>query len=84
MQKVWFREKFVDQGYSMTFGCWIAFFSDFLGFTRGNDKMVWQIPLSVVSGIVQFNFANTTDFEVSVTDFLITIWKPNVFLYALF
>ena len=58
-------ENFVES-YTLLFCCRDAHYSDFLGFIRVNDKMLWQIPLSLVSGflrLILFKLADVTSFD---------------------
>ena len=55
LQHVWFSQKFVVEGYILVISCCVSHSSNFLGFVRVDDKMLWQVPLNLFSGFVQFN-----------------------------
>ena len=62
--------------------CHVANSSELLGFVRVDDRMMWQVPLTLVSGFVQFNlldFADITSFDVSVNGFLLTLLQHIIF-----
>ena len=67
----------------MVFLCRVEHSSEFLGFVRADDTIMWQLPLKLVSEFVQFNlvdFTDITSFDVSANGVLITLLQHIIFL----
>ena len=51
----------VVEGYASIPCCCVAQSSDFRGFMRNDERVMWQLPLKLVSGFVQFKLFNFAD-----------------------